>query len=215
MAKKKSMSPEEEFAATVEAMPVRGTKQALTRTVKKTSPKAPESEFRTLLRSLPESLQQEVQEVIEPDPTVFSEQEEAKWCIVKIPEGEFPRILILDSLEDMMTKLNEAEGEEASMIPFYGSPMPFTMRDSAGFRYLFLANGQEAARLNDPEMLLVEASFVDTLPKQDDGWLGDPDLAEAAIGDYFYTEAEEEVEALGEEEEEDDDDNDEHEEAPT
>jgi len=134
---------------------------------------------------------------------------ESRWCLLKSPEGEFTRYMAYRSLDALVEALNNLEGTEVSVQLAYGVPMYLTKTDVHGCRYLILPGGADAIRVDDPDMEVIDADLLDHLEPQEDGWLGDPELAESALEGYFSRDVKKEEAPVQADDESDDDDDDE------
>lgn len=102
------------------------------------------------------------------------------FCMIKIPDGEFPRVSVYSSITDMVYDLGALDGQEISVVPFYGVPLQFSQQQSDGRRYILLPGGNTLLSVPQAPQEPLERFNRDDLPDidgQGDGWLGHPALS--------------------------------------
>jgi hypothetical protein len=112
-----------------------------------------------------------------------------RWVICEQPEGEFPKIRMFETAEALVRHLGELDGTETAVWPLYGIPLRFTLAyGKTKDRYLFLPGEQTALRIPKSAREAVEridADLLSSMEWQDDGWMGDPALAESVSEEYY------------------------------
>jgi hypothetical protein len=63
----------------------------------------------------------------------------AEYCLVVVPDGDAPTLEIFPDIASLARRLRSLEGQEFSVFPFFGIPMPFTAGPD---RFLQLPEGQ-------------------------------------------------------------------------
>ena len=112
------------------------------------------------------------------------------WCLCEFPEGEFPKVRLFRSPDNLARYMRRLEGQEVAVWAFYGVPLSFTAPDPKfNRRYLCLPGNQEAILIpSSPTESIqrVDISILELLglDVQEDGWLGDPRLAEGTGAFY-------------------------------
>jgi hypothetical protein len=147
-----------------------------------------ELEYQAVRAAMPADSQDILDAIVEMPP-----EEESlavpKYCLVETPEGEFPRVKLFTGIEAMSRYLGSIEGKEIAVWPFFGVPLWLTKSDSKSkVRYVLLPGNEEAAAIPNTKrepFEIIEAELIDHLEYQEDGWIGDPALAEG-VSDSFY-----------------------------
>jgi hypothetical protein len=65
--------------------------------------------------------------------------DQAEWCLVVVPDGEYPTLEIFPNIGALTNRMRALEGDEANVFPFFGVPAPFTAGPN---RFLELPDGQ-------------------------------------------------------------------------
>jgi len=63
----------------------------------------------------------------------------AEWCLVVCENGEYPTLEIFPDIDAMTKRLRALEDKDATAIPFFGIPVPFT---PGPYRFLRLPDGK-------------------------------------------------------------------------
>jgi hypothetical protein len=148
--------------------------------------------YRQLIERLPNVYRETLEALSPPDPAAgdLACVPRLRWCVTEQPEGEFPRVRMFNDVEKLARRLSSLEGQEVSVWSFLGVPLRMSTRDEATqTRYLFMP-GEETAvvipRSEFESLRRVPAELVrDSTQWQDDGWLGDPSLAEPVADGYY------------------------------
>jgi hypothetical protein len=106
----------------------------------------------------------------------------ARPCLVEAPDGDWPLLRQFHSLEDLVRRLGQLEGEDVVAWAFFGIPLPFTRGPQ---RYLALPDGVRAITVplyeGGPIRAVPLQDVLDTLGVQEDGFLGPPELSDTRI----------------------------------
>jgi hypothetical protein len=65
--------------------------------------------------------------------------DQAEWCLVVVPDGEYPTLEILPNIDALTKRMLALEGQDVSVFPIFGVPAPFTAGPN---RFLELPDGQ-------------------------------------------------------------------------
>jgi hypothetical protein len=65
--------------------------------------------------------------------------DKAELCMVVVPDGDFPTLEIFPNIDALTNRMRALEGQEVSVFPFFGVPVPFTAGPN---RFLQLSDGQ-------------------------------------------------------------------------
>ena len=101
-----------------------------------------------------------------------------KWCVCEQVEGEFPRIRLFPTLADLTQYMACHEGEEVTMWPFLGAPLPFTKPDKNGRRLLCVPDNMWVTIEKDDVWDEVDPPDDVLEQLQLDGWLGPKSMSE-------------------------------------
>lgn len=112
------------------------------------------------------------------------------WCLCEQPDGDFPKVRLFKTSEGLARYMAKLEGEDVSVWPFYGVPLRFTKPDASGQRFLLLPGEEKALLLAARGPVdKIDADLLDLEDEEKkiqlDGWIGDPCLAEEAVGSYL------------------------------
>lgn len=148
-----------------------------------------ELEFKAFLSKLPLEIAEQLGEVRQDsEDTPWSKGIAHSWCLCDMPEGEFPRVYVYNSLQGLVEAVVKREGQETAVWALYGVPLRLTKAVVQGdkrVRYLLLP-GQHAAVVSEriPYNLVAQSALPDNLELEDTGWLGDPAYLQAQ---QFFT----------------------------
>ena len=165
------------------------TRQAMQQsaTARPTNLDADELDFKNIRETLPANIQEGLDSQVEVSDATFVG--EPRFCLCEMPEGEFPRVKIFKSAEAMVRYIGQVEGQELSVWPFYGIPLRMTKSDAkSSLRYVYMPGELEAAivpKSKREKYEMVDSELIDHLDYQDDGWLGDPAVAEGVSESYY------------------------------
>jgi len=110
-------------------------------------------------------------EAAEPQEFELPEDTVPGFCMVECHEGEFPLLRIFATLEGLVARMAKLEGQDVTVHPFWGIPLPFS---TAPNRVLLLP-GDKAIGINKSQRP-VDVSEK-TLEVQEDCFLGMPELS--------------------------------------
>jgi hypothetical protein len=117
-----------------------------------------------------------------------------RWCLCEAPEGEFSRVRLFKTAEDLVRYMGKLEGQEVSAWVFYGQALRFTKAHPiCGRRLLLLPGEKEAVGIpaipNEPLLTMSAQQIPDDVAFQENGWLGQPELAESSgdtAGEFLH-----------------------------
>lgn len=170
-----------------------------------------ELEFKAFLSKLPLEIAEQLSEAQQDsEDSPWSKGITHSWCLCDMPEGEFPRVYVYNSLQGLVEAVVKREGQETAVWALYGVPLRLTktvMQGDKRVRYLLLP-GQHAAVVSErlPYNLVAQSDLPNNLELEDTGWLGDPAYLQAQ---QFFTPGYTEVVADAPEEEDDEESEDE------
>jgi len=141
-----------------------------------------DSEFQAMLDQLPVDIAERVSSAhAESEEIEWGKLIEPQWCLCETPEGEFPRVYALPSLERLVELIAKREGEETAVWPMWGIPLRLTKAKTIEqgnkqitVRYLLLPNQKAAVISAEKGFQLVDQSLLPvSLELEEEGWLGD------------------------------------------
>lgn len=123
-------------------------------------------------------------------PLKFSSGLEHHWCLCDMPEGEFPRVHIYQSLSRLVESVVKREGQETAVWVTYGVPLrltkPWALSGGKKVRYLLLPNNLAAVVSgSEPFSIISQDELPSDIEIQDEGWLGDPEYLN--YQDYYLS----------------------------
>lgn len=123
-------------------------------------------------------------------PLKFSSGLEHHWCLCDMPEGEFPRVHIYQSLSRLVESIVKREGQETAVWVTYGVPLrltkPWSLAGGKKVRYLLLPNNLAAVVSgSEPFSIISQDELPSDIEIQDEGWLGDPEYLN--YQDYYLS----------------------------
>lgn len=147
------------------------------------------NEYLSFAEKLPSSLDLIVTDSTD-DSLKFSSGVDHHWCLCDMPEGEFPRVHIFQSLARLVESVAKREGQETAVWVTYGVPLrltkPCNLAGGKKVRYLLLPNNLAAIVSNDAAFSVVSQEELPAdIEIQDEGWLGDPEYLN--YQDYYLS----------------------------
>lgn len=118
----------------------------------------------------------------------FSINVDHNWCLCEMPEGEFPRVYVYQSLDRVIEAILKREGKETAVWVTYGVPLRITKPEKQGpnkSRYLLLPNNLAVEVAAGEPNVISQLDLPDGLEVQEEGWLGDQGYLECQ--NYYFS----------------------------
>lgn len=96
-----------------------------------------------------------------------------RYCMVIAPDGELPSAVLYKTVEGLVRKIGELDGQDVAVWAFYGILLPITKGPQ---RYVLVQDGQSAVQVPmHPKAKIVRQALdlIDGLAVEEDGYLGD------------------------------------------
>jgi hypothetical protein len=100
------------------------------------------------------------------------------YCMVEAPDGEFPTLRLFHTLEGLVERLTNLDGQDVVVFPFFGTPLPISTGPN---RFLLLPNDLAVAITKQQQHVDLSEEDVTV---EESGFLGPPALGIQAP-EYF------------------------------
>jgi len=142
-----------------------------------------------------------------PDTIERPDQLLARPCLVESPNGDWATLRVFKTMEGLARRIGDLEGSDTVVWAVFGVPMRLTKGPQ---RYLLLPDGENAIMVpmySGGPVKKVEASLLEGLEMQEDGFIGPYELANTKVVSAKL-ENQQPAPAKGKESSDDDDDDD-------